>query len=105
MPPEIVDRKTGGTKMSAIAYGHYGQLRIDPLKRNQMPTRISIEDRPDLQEIVADVLALRSLSKGGVLLTHRSQRDLLVGLNPQELAAVSRALLRATQPIYQRTTQ
>ena len=68
-----------------------------------MSTQLKIEDRPDLQVIVQDLLALRSLSKDGIVLTHRSQRELVAKLKPHELAMVARAVKDAeirTQPIF-----
>ena len=47
--------------------------------------------RPDLQEIVNDMLALRALAKSGIL-THYSQRDLLKPLNSRDMANVARAI-------------
>jgi hypothetical protein len=54
--------------------------------------RQTLADRPDLQEIVADILALRAMSKDGMLLTHKSQRDLVAKLNAPDLAIVARAI-------------
>jgi hypothetical protein len=48
--------------------------------------------RPDLQEVVKDILALRALKRNEHYVTHRAQRDLLNQLNPRDLADVARAL-------------
>ena len=47
--------------------------------------------RPDLQEIVDDLLALRAMTKHDIL-THKSQRELVKDLNPRDMADVSRAV-------------
>jgi hypothetical protein len=73
-----------------------------------MPSKVRIEDRPDLQEVVENVLALRSMAFNGHFATHRSQRDILGRLCPDDLACVARALKKAeekrTQPIFNRST-
>jgi len=64
--------------------------------------------RPDLQEAVADILALRAMARNDHFLTHRAQRDILGKLNPQDLATVARALISAEakqQPICIRKTE
>jgi hypothetical protein len=65
-----------------------------------------LEDtRPDLQEIIGDLLALRMMAKDGVVLTHNSQRDLVKHLNAKELAAVARGVSLAekrSKPIFER---
>ena len=70
-----------------------------------MPTiKTRLEDRPDLQEVLADVLALREMSRVDHMLTHKSQREILARLNAQDLATVARAISEAErrlQPIYQ----
>ena len=48
--------------------------------------------RPDLQEIVKDILALRAMAKKDHFLTHRSQRKILARLNAKDLAVVARAI-------------
>jgi len=61
--------------------------------------------KPDLQEIVNDLLALKAMAKGGIL-THHSQRELVKHLSPRDLADVARAVSEAEkrqQPIYQRS--
>jgi hypothetical protein len=61
--------------------------------------------KPELQEIVSDLLALREMAKTGIL-THRSQRELVKHLCPRDMADVSRAVSEAEkrqQPIYQRS--
>lgn len=61
--------------------------------------------RPDLEEIVNDLVALKMMAKDGVL-THYAQRELVKPLNARDLADVARAvsavLKRETQPIYNR---
>ena len=62
--------------------------------------------RPELQEIVCDLLALREMAKTGIL-THHSQRELVKHLNARDMADVSRAVSLADkqqQPIYTRQT-
>jgi hypothetical protein len=59
--------------------------------------------RPELEEIVQDLVALRAIAKDGVVLTHHSQRELVKHLNAQDLAAVARAVSleeKRQQPIY-----
>ena len=60
--------------------------------------------RPELQEIVNDLLALKAMAKDGIL-THHSQRELVKHLNARDMADVARAVSAAEkqqQPIYQR---
>jgi hypothetical protein len=60
--------------------------------------------RPELQEIVSDLLALKGMAKDGIL-THHSQRELVKNLNARDLADVARAVSigeKQQQPIYQR---
>jgi len=47
--------------------------------------------RPELEEIVNDLLALKAMAKDGIL-THHSQRELVRHLNARDLAAVARAV-------------
>ena len=61
--------------------------------------------RPELQEVVADVLALRAMARNDHFVTHKAQRELLGKLNAQDLAVVARALAEAEakqQPIFAR---
>lgn len=62
--------------------------------------------RPDLQEVVADILALKKLEKNERFITHKAQREILSKLNAIDLAAVARAIAdeeKQQQPIYART--
>jgi hypothetical protein len=59
--------------------------------------------RPDLQEVVADILALRALTRKDHFITHKTQRDILNRLNQDDLTVVARALAAEEakqQPIY-----
>jgi hypothetical protein len=59
--------------------------------------------RADLQEVVADIIALKKMQVEQHFVTHKSQRELLGKLNAQDLALVARALAEAEakqQPIY-----
>ena len=59
--------------------------------------------RPELQEVVADILALKAMEKNERFITHKAQREILGKLNPSDLAAVARAISEAEkqqQPIY-----
>jgi hypothetical protein len=47
--------------------------------------------RPELQEVVTDLLALKAMAKDGIL-THHSQRELVKHLSPRDLADVARAV-------------
>jgi len=61
--------------------------------------------RPDLQEVVADILALKAMERNERFITHKAQREILNKLNADDLAAVARAIAAADkqqQPIYQR---
>jgi len=61
------------------------------------------ELRADLQEIVADILALKAMTRNEHFVTHKAQREILGRLNAQDLAVVARALEAAEarqQPIY-----
>ena len=63
------------------------------------------ELRPDLQEVVADILALKKMEKNEKFITHKAQREILNTLNASDLAAVARAIAEAEkqqQPIYMR---
>jgi hypothetical protein len=55
------------------------------------PNHVRLEDRPDLQEIVNDLVALKLMAKDGIL-THKSQRDLVKDLTSKEMAVVARAV-------------
>lgn len=58
--------------------------------------------RPELEEIVNDLLALKQMAKDGIL-THHSQRKLVEHLNARDLADVARAVSLAekrSQPIF-----
>jgi hypothetical protein len=61
--------------------------------------------RPDLQEVVADILALKAMERNERFITHKAQREILNKLNADDLAAVARAIAAAEkqqQPIYTR---
>ncbi len=61
--------------------------------------------RPDLQEVVADILALKAMEKNERFITHKAQREILNTLNASDLAAVARAIADAEkqqQPICNR---
>ena len=64
--------------------------------------------RPDLQEVVADILALKKMEKNDKFITHKAQREILNKLNAIDLAAVARAIAdsegQKQQPIYVRNT-
>jgi hypothetical protein len=60
--------------------------------------------RPELQELVRDLMALKQMHRDGIM-THHSQRELVKKLSPQDLAAVARAvceLEKRSQPIFNR---
>jgi len=62
--------------------------------------------RPQLQEIVSDLLALKTMAKDGTIMTHHSQRELVKHLSPRDLADVARAVSeteKRQQPICNRT--
>jgi hypothetical protein len=68
------------------------------------PNKVQLEDRPDLQEIVNELLVLKLMAKDGIL-TNRSQHELVKHLNPKELAAVARGVALAEKrviPCYQK---
>jgi hypothetical protein len=66
---------------------------------------IRLEDtRPDLQEIINDLLVLKLMARDGIM-THKSQHDLVKHLNPKEMAAVARGVALAEKravPVYER---
>lgn len=67
-----------------------------------MLPQVRIEDRPDLQAVVADILALRQMWQTHHFVTHKSQREILSRLCPDDLACVAKALEQAEkrkQPI------
>ena len=60
--------------------------------------------KPELQEIVNDLLALKAMARDGIL-THHSQRELVKHLSPRDLADVARAVSdteKQQQPIFAR---
>ena len=75
---------------------------LTPIRRAVMEPQ---QLRADLQEVVADVLALRAMARNDHFITHKAQREILGKLNSQDLAVVARALAEAEakqQPIYTR---
>ncbi len=61
--------------------------------------------RPDLQEVVAKVLALKKMVKTEHFITYKAQREILGKLNADDLAEVASALEeaeKANQPIFKR---
>ncbi len=71
---------------------------------SQPKTRLE-DTRPDLQEIINDLLVLKMMARDGVVLTHNSQRKLIEHLSPKELAAVARGVALAEKravPHYER---
>jgi hypothetical protein len=59
--------------------------------------------KPELQEI-SDLLALREMATTGIL-THHSQRELVKGLSPRDMADVARAVSeteKRQQPVFTR---
>lgn len=66
------------------------------------------ELRPDLHEVVQEILALRAFSKTDHFFTHKAQRKILARLNAKDLAAVVRAIQEAEKrqrPICVRTAE
>jgi hypothetical protein len=58
-----------------------------------------LEDtRPDLQEIINDLVVLKMMARDG-LLTNKSQQELIKHLNPKELAAVARGVALAEKRV------
>ena len=47
---------------------------------------------PELEEVVTNLLALRETAKTYNVFTHKTQREILKALTPEELTLVSRAL-------------
>lgn len=47
--------------------------------------------RPELEEVVSDLLALKEMQRNGIL-TFRSQRELVKNLSTRDLADVARAV-------------
>ena len=73
-------------------------LQVSHFQRSVMNINPSL--RHDLQEIVKNILALRAFTQqDGKFCTHKSQRALLAGLNPHDLAAVTRAIAEAEQSV------
>ena len=70
-----------------------------------MSTRLE-DTRPDLQEIINDLVVLKMMARDG-LLTNKSQQELIRHLNPKELAAVARGVALAEKrvvPCYETPT-
>lgn len=64
--------------------------------------------RPDLQDVVTDILALKAMEKNERFITHKAQREILGKLNAEDLAAVARGIGEAEkqqQPIYTRKAE
>jgi len=84
--------------MSATAYA---VPRTGAVVMSETPKQL----RPDLQEVVADILALKAMEKNERFITHKAQREILNKLNADDLAAVARAIAEANkrqQPIFNR---
>ena len=87
MSAGIVVGISSGTELGAVVMNQPKQLR------------------PDLQEVVADILALKAMERNERFITHKAQREILGKLNADDLAAVARAIADAEkqqQPIYMR---
>ena len=72
--------------------------------RNGVTSMAPKQLRPELEEIVNDLVALKMMAKDGIL-THHSQRELVKHLNARDLADVARAVSLAEkrhQPIFNR---
>lgn len=85
--------------MSAATYG-VSTIEIGAVVMNQ-PKQL----RPELQEVVADILALKAMARNDHFITHKAQREILSKLNPNDLAAVARSISEAErkqQPLYTR---
>ena len=70
-----------------------------------MPSTKLEDNRPDLQEIINDLLVLKLMARDGIM-THKSQHDLVKHLNPKEMAAVARGVALAEKkavPCYEKT--
>jgi hypothetical protein len=67
-------------------------MRSEVTSMNQ-PTLL----RPELEEIVKEILALRAMAKKDHFFTHKAQREILGRLNAKDLATVARALFEADQ--------
>jgi len=72
--------------MSATAYG---------IPMGVVMSETPKQLRPDLQEVVADIMALKAMEKNERFITHKAQREILNKLNADDLAAVARAILEA----------
>ena len=78
-----------------------GALSMTEQSENQVSQPKQL--RPDLQEVVADIVALKAMTKNEHFITHKAQREILSKLNPSDLAAVARAIAeeeKRHQPIY-----
>ena len=89
--------------MSAAATVATPSFEIGAVVMNPTPKQL----RPDLQEVVADILALKKLEKNERFITHKAQREILSRLNASDLATVARAIAdaekqRQPQPIHVR---
>jgi hypothetical protein len=70
---------------------------------NKPNTRLE-DTRPDLQEIINDLLVLKIMARDGIT-TNRSQHELVKDLTPKEMAAVARGVALAEKravPCYER---
>lgn len=50
--------------------------------------------KPELEQIVEDILGLRALATATGFMTFKSQRDILARLSPADQAAIGRALAK-----------
>ena len=65
---------------------------IVPTQGAVMVTAQTKQLRPELEQIVEDILGLRALATITGFMTFKSQRDILAQLTPKDQAAVGRAI-------------
>jgi hypothetical protein len=53
--------------------------------------------RPELEQIVEDILGLRALATATGFMTFKTQRELLASLSPTDMAAIGHALTKREQ--------
>jgi hypothetical protein len=67
-------------------------IQAPPLEGAVMVTTQNKQLKPELEQIVEDILGLRALATTTGFMTFKSQRDILAQLTPKDQAAVGRAL-------------
>jgi hypothetical protein len=82
--------------MSTSPYNRFQPI-YNRNKGVEMATHTENQLRPDLAQIVEDIMGLKALTATTGYMTFRTQREILVKLSPEDMAAVGRALASREQ--------